>query len=72
MELVTDKKYMYDAGYKELFDYYYEVNAVYQDKVWKSDVDKRMFRVYSGKKSDKGKVEVVDRFGNVYSTNVSW
>ena len=72
MELVTDKKYMYDAGYKELFDFYYEVNAVYQDKVWKSDVDKRMFRVYSGKKSDKGKVEVVDRFGNVYSTNVSW
>ena len=72
MELVTDKKYMYDAGYKELFDFYYEVNAVYQDKVWKSDVDKRMFRVYSGKKSDKGKVEVMDRFGNVYSTNVSW
>lgn len=72
MELVTDKKYMYDAGYKELFDYYYEVSAVYQDKVWKSDVDKRMFRVYSGKKSDKGKVEVMDRFGNVYSTNVSW
>ena len=72
MELVTDKKYMYDAGYKELFDYYHLVNAVFMEKVWKSDVDKRMFRVHSDKESDNGRIEVTDRFGNVFSTNVSW
>lgn len=66
MELVTDDGHSYDAGYKELFYYYYPSGD------WSSDTCRRIFRARTDKKSDVGRVEVTDRFGNVYSTNVSW
>ena len=72
MTLVGDKYYMYDAGQKELFDFYHANNSIAAGWTWKSDAAKRLFRIYSNKYSDYGRVEVTDRFGNVYSSKISW
>ena len=39
---------------------------------WNPNNAKRLFRVYSEKKTDSGRIEITDRFGNVYSARVSW
>jgi len=39
---------------------------------WNSNKAKRLFRVYSEQKTDSGRIEITDRFGNVYSARVSW
>ena len=72
MKPVKDAGYMYDAGQKELFDFYHSHNSIASGWTWKSDTAKRLFRVYSNKDSDNGRVEVTDRFGNVYSSKISW
>lgn len=39
---------------------------------WNPNKAKRLFRVYSEKKTDSGRIEITDRFRNMYSARVSW
>ena len=74
MTLVTESGFMFDIAQKEIFDFYDANSAVLANASysWRSDKSRRLFRVYSDKKTDSGRVEVTDRFGNIYSAKVSW
>ncbi|MBQ6688796.1 MAG: calcineurin-like phosphoesterase C-terminal domain-containing protein [Bacteroidales bacterium] len=75
MTLVTEGSCRYDAAQKEIYDFYKANNASLsadEDYTWDYEAARRLFRIVSAKSSDEGRVEVTDRFGNVYSTSVSW
>ncbi len=75
MTRVSDSKLRYDVGQREIFDFY-SVNSVtfqnYGTYRWSGNFAHRLFRVFSDKKTDNGTVMVTDRFGNTYTSEVSW
>ena len=75
MTLVTEGSCRYDAAQKEIYDFY-KVNSsrlsADDGYSWDFEGARRLFRISSSLASDNGRVEVTDRFGNVYSINVSW
>lgn len=80
MTKVTEKTKKYDAAYKEVFDFY-KAGTVLSTSSDFVMFDKsgnvtnpvpHLFRCYSASDSDSGTVTVIDRFGNQYSTSVSW
>ena len=75
MTLVTESGFMFDIAQKEIFDFYKVQSTTLSgddDYSWNPDKSKGLFRVYSSKVTDSGIIKVTDRFGNVYSANVSW
>ena len=74
MTRVTDTAKRYDAAYKEVFDYYKTNSSTLKNDsgyTMTNDLP-HLFRCYSSAESDSGTVTVTDRFGNEYSTTVSW
>ena len=75
MTRVSDSKLRYDVGQREIFDFY-SVNSVtfqnYGTYRWSGNFAHRLFRVFSDKKTDNGTIKVTDRFGNIYTSEVSW
>jgi hypothetical protein len=75
MTLVTESGFMFDIAQKEIFDFYKVQSTTLSGDdsySWNPNKARHLFRVYSDKKKDGGRVEVIDRFGNVYSAKVSW
>lgn len=81
MTKVSDKAKKYDAAYREVFDYYKTNVATLAADSSFSLLDKdgnpvtpvpHLFRCYAAADSDEGLITVTDRFGNEYSTTVSW
>jgi hypothetical protein len=75
MTLVTESDFMFDIAQKEIFDFYKVQSTTLSGDdsySWNPNKARHLFRVYSDKKKDGGRVEVIDRFGNVYSAKVSW
>ena len=80
MSKVSDKDKKYDAAYKEVFDFYKAgpvlggaSDFILFDKSGNvSTPVPHLFRCHSSAESDSGVVTVTDRFGNEYSTTVSW
>ena len=75
MQLVDrDTGFMYDAAQKEIYDFYKASSKLSTDNsyAWSTTNSTRVFRVLTDKTHDSGRVEVTDRFGNVYSASVSW
>ncbi|MBP3482856.1 MAG: calcineurin-like phosphoesterase C-terminal domain-containing protein [Alistipes sp.] len=64
----------YDAAYKEVFDFYKTNNSTLNGNSGFSMSYElpHLFRCYAASESDRGTVTVTDRFGNEYSTTVSW
>ena len=73
-QVSRDTGFMYDAGQKGIYDFYKANSKLSSDDSysWSTSNTRSIFRVYSDKTHDTGRVEVTDRFGNVYSTSVSW
>lgn len=75
MTLVTESDFMFDIAQKEIFDFYKVQSTTLSGDdsySWNPNKAMRLFRVYSEKKTDSGRIEITDRFGNVYSARVSW
>lgn len=81
MSKVTEKNRKYDAAYKEVFDFYKASGSALSSSADFKLFDNsgnvatpvtHLFRCYSSAESDSGTVTVTDRFGNEYSTTVSW
>ena len=81
MSRVTEKNRKYDAAYKEVFDFYKASGSALSSSADFKLFDNsgnvatpvtHLFRCYSSAESDSGTVTVTDRFGNEYSTTVSW
>ena len=75
MTLVTESGFMFDIAQKEIFDFYKVQSTTLSGDdsySWNPNKARHLFRVYSDKKKDGGRVEVIDRFGNIYSAKVSW
>lgn len=75
MTLVTESGFMFDIAQKEIFDFYKVQSTTLSGDdsySWNPNKSKGLFRVYSSKVTDSGIIKVTDRFGNVYSANVSW
>ena len=74
MTKVTESGKKYDAAYKEIFDFYKSTNSTLagNDGFAMGEDVPHLFRCYSAETSDSGTVTVTDRFGNEYSTTVSW
>ncbi len=82
MTKVTEAGKKYDAAYKEVFDFYKAnvptLNAssdflMFDEKTGNPvNPVPHLFRCHSAEESDSGTVTVTDRFGNEYSTTVSW
>lgn len=82
MTKVTEAGKKYDAAYKEIFDFYKAnvptLNAssgflMFDEKTGNPvNPVPHLFQCYSAEESDSGTVTVTDRFGNEYSTTVSW
>ncbi len=74
MTRVTDSKLTYDLEAYDIYNHYKTKNSsLKRDSGY--DYDKsvgHLFRCYSNKTSDSGTISVTDRFGNTYSTSVSW
>ena len=64
MTRIKDSKYRFDIGQKELSDFY--------QRGWNTDFGNTFFRVFTDKNSENGYVRVKDRFGNVFTQEVSW
>ena len=75
MVQVTEPDRMFDVAQKEVYDFYKSNSptlSVDDGYLWNPNKSKGLFRVYSSKVTDSGIIKVTDRFGNVYSANVSW
>ncbi len=81
MTKVTEKAKKYDAAYKEVYDFYKAECSVLSSsddfRLFSKSGEPlnpvpHLFRCYSSAASDSGVVTVTDRFGNEYSTAVSW
>ena len=75
MTRVLDSKMRYDVGQREIYDFYSVHSATFQSYgtySWSGNFAHRLFRVFSDKKTDCGIVKVTDRFGNTYTSEVSW
>ena len=72
---VSAKKKL-DMAQKEIYDFYSVESQTFKDYgtsySWSDASWQRTFSLYTSKTSDSGVVKVTDRFGNVYSVNVSW
>lgn len=72
MSMVMERNYRYDAGAKEIHDFYTANSSKYQ-KEWTPVDGDTFFRVYSNKTTETGGyVKVKDRFGNEYTQEVKW
>ena len=75
MCLLMDSKLRYDVGQREIYDFYSVHSETFQNYgsyTWSGNFAHRLFRVFSDKKTDSGIVRVIDRFGNTYTSEVSW
>lgn len=81
MTKVSEKTKKYDAAYKEVFDFYKSAGSalssssdfvLFNKSGEVANPVPHLFRCYSSAESDSGTVTVTDRFGNEYSTTVSW
>lgn len=64
-----------DVAQKEIYDFYSVESQTFKEYGtygWSDASWQRTFSLYTNKSSDSGIVKVTDRFGNVYSTKVSW
>ena len=71
---VTSKAKL-DVAQKEIYDFYSVESQTFKEYGtygWSDASWQRTFSLYTNKSSDSGIVKVTDRFGNVYSTKVSW
>lgn len=71
---VTTKSKL-DMAQKEIYDFYSVESQTFKEYGtygWSDASWQRTFSLYTNKSSDSGIVKVTDRFGNVYSTKVSW
>ena len=65
--------YEYDASEKEIFDHYNTNHPYFKDYGGEEIHDVRhLFRIKPDEKHGKGTILVKDRFGEVFSTSVSW
>ncbi len=74
MTRVSEETRKYDLVSFNIYDYYKNNNATLMANGDYSydQIVYHMFRCASSKKTDRGTVSVTDRFGNRYSTTVSW
>ena len=72
MSRVNDKK-IFDFAAKEVFDYYKTNNTTLAgNKDFSLGITTHLFRCHSTATTGGGTITVTDRFGNEYSTTVSW
>lgn len=81
MTKVSEADKRYDAAYREVFDFYKSNSPVlgsasdfvlFNKSGEVSTPVPHLFRCWSSAESDTGTVTVTDRFGNEYSTTVTW
>lgn len=74
MTRVTDKNYCYSLANREIKEYYKANNSYLAagDYGFVTNNTESIFRIYVAEETGSGTVKVTDRFGNTYSSEISW